>query len=340
MSDARELAVFVLGLVVVAIVLNPFLATLLDVSDGERGERIAAADRAESIELTGKNVTDLQVNRSLGTALQLSESGSAEAPLAFDSDDDWAVSTWVRLTDTNTTGQQTIVSLAGRVTLVHNGTTDEWAGWVYDDTTSDLHRVAVNTSTPGQWTLLTFERSGTDLTLTRNVTTQSSSTLADAETTQTLNTSSLHGSLEETRTFNASLSSAQRTQLYDDPTAPTPARTQRVMYDRYDPIGSTVSSFPLFGAAGTVSVSGGTLVDGFAESVTIDESDYSVADGFVVRDAGGDLENSPMYARWTSTNIGALRGVLDGLNSAVPAGIGLLTIGIIVLAARTLLDGF
>jgi hypothetical protein len=185
-----------------------------------------------------------------------------------------------------------------RTILAYNGSASEWACWSYDDASGETHRVAVSASTPTSFTNLQCERDSTALTLRVNDTTTASVQTDSANATvQTLQTTPLNGSVDETRVFNGTLTSSEQTALYNAPTAPLESapRQSRIMYDSY----GSLDSIPVYLAGGSLDGASATKAAGLRGQGAAEGSDWSISGDVLSVLAGGTLEGAPVvFVSW------------------------------------------
>jgi len=221
LSDGMErVAVLAIVLAIAAVTLSLFLGAVAETGTGGSGTDSTQEDLLVSggdVTLSGDNVSDPTVKQSLNDSAQLDGSGAITGELGADVAANRTVSTWARVD--NTSGVRQVVSVDSRTILVYNGTSSDWACWSYDDGTGQTHRVAVNATSPGALTNLQCERASGALTLRVNDTSTTSVQTDSANATaQTLQTEPLDGRIDETRTFNGTLTSAEQSALYTAPT--------------------------------------------------------------------------------------------------------------------------
>jgi hypothetical protein len=330
----KVVGVGMIAITLMVAIVSPVLGAVVDLS-GERVTNQRTADAGETVALTGENITSVEVNQTLETALRLN-SGSTSSGIEWSPDDNWTVATWTQIDDpANATGRQTVVSVDSRALVIYNGSSSEWVGYYVQDATGEVYEVRTSATDPANWTHVTLTRDGSSLSLATNATVQQTVTLDVGNTTQdNVTASQLDGSLEETRVFTRTLSGNERTDLVTSPSVALddPAHV-RLMYDGYATLGSSISSFPVFGdgATSSATVSSGVLRDGFGgQEVT--ESDYRLQNRQIQRTAGSVLLGQPMYASYDSTTFGPLSSLIDSLISIGVATFGLLVIGLLVIA--------
>lgn len=331
----KAVGVGMIAIALMVAIVSPVIGVVGDLS-GERTTIQRSADAGEQVALTGDNITDVEVNQTLETAVRLN-SGSTESGITWSPADSWTLATWTQIDDpANATGRQSIVSVDSRAIVLYNGTSSEWIGYWVSDATGDVYEVRTAASDPANWTHVTLTRDGNTLSLAENATVQNSVTLDAGNTTaDNVTASQLDGSLEETRFYERALSASERTDLVTEPSVALddPAHV-RLMYDGYGALGDSVSSFPAFGSGATTSasVSSGTLRDGFAGQ-TVTEDDYYLQNREIRRAAGSVLAGQPMYASYDTTTFGPFTSLMDSLISIGGATFGLLVIGLLVIAA-------
>ncbi|RDZ39418.1 hypothetical protein C5B91_20210 [Haloferax sp. Atlit-10N] len=337
MSDQiEEIAGVIILLVISAVVIGALYTAAIGVNS-EREAFQTSSDSSSPVSLQGTNITDLEVQQSLGTKASFSN-GFAKGNFNWTPDSSWTLSTWVSVDDPeNRTGMMTVVSADGRATILYNATTDEWVGIVYDDASMTTHQIEASATDPSNSTFLTLERSGDEIYLTESANVSASGTVNDStSTTAVINATNLHGTLEETRVYDVRVTAGERTDLFQNPVQPiSPDPVARVMYDSW---GDSISGIPIFGG-GTLSATGASVVEGFA-GANVTSSDYEVSSGQVVRSDGGVLDGSPMYVSYASTVTTAFASALVGFSNAAQTAMIVIAISLIAVAAAWTLDMF
>jgi len=339
MVTLRQVASIVITAVIIALVLNQFGVVGGGVISGQGTTQAELAPSGGDISLSGDNISVISVHQSLNDSAKLDGSGAITGDLGDDVADNRTVSTWARVE--NTTGVRQIVSVDSRTILVYNGSTSEWACWSYDDTSGQTHRVGVADASPG-WSNLQCERAGGTLTLRVNNSDDTAITSVATDsanaTTQTLETEPLDGQIDETRTFNGTLSSTERDALYTAPTAPLESapRQSRIMYDSY----GSLDSIPVYLAGGSLDGTTATKAGGLVGQGATEGSDWSLSSGTLSLLAGGALEGAPVvFVAWA---FGSGGGVIsfNQLLATMGAGLRILALVAIVGAAAILYNEF
>jgi len=249
----------------------------------------------------------LTVEQSLGDAARLDGtqdsyiSGPVEANVSGDAE----VTTWVRVN--NTPGTQLVYADTERL-LLYRGSTNEWVAAYYNATDGQTWTVTELANDPTTWTHVTVAHNDSDLTIYENNTDTSTTTLTDgnAITGNVTADSNLDGSLDETRVFDRVLTSTERQQLIDQPTAPLTGaeRSSRIMYDTF---ADTPSSYPAFITGGSLNTVGVSKIAGF-DGATVTESDWSRS-VLTLSSFSGPLAGAPgVYASYQSYS-GAFAGL-------------------------------
>jgi hypothetical protein len=340
MVTVREIASVVVLAVILGLVLNQFGVVGAAVVDGG-GSTGSTEDglltSGGSVTLSGTNVSVIDVHQSLNDSADLDGSGAITGDLGDNVADTRTVSTWVRVD--NTSGVRQLVSVDSRTILVFNGTSSEWACWSYDDASGDTHRVAASATSPGAWTNLQCERDSGTLTLRVNDTsTNTVQTDSANATAQTLQTTPLDGRVDETRTFNGSLSSSEQSALYNAPTAPLESapRQSRVMYDSY----GSLDSIPVYIAGGSLDGPQATKAAGLQGQGAIEGTDWSISTDTLSLLSGGTLEGAPVvFVAWAFGSGGGIVN-FQQLLATMGGGLSLLALVAVVGAAAILYNEF
>jgi hypothetical protein len=340
MVTLRQVASIVVTAAILALVLNQFGVVGGAVSSGgaQDSTQASLAPSGGDITLSGDNVSVISVHQSLNDSAQLDGSGGITGDLGAGVADNRTVSTWA--TVNNTTGVRQIISVDSRTILVYNGTSSEWACWSYDDASGQTHRVAVADASPG-WSNLQCERAGGALTLRVNDTsTATVSTDSANATAQTLQTKPLDGRVDETRTFNGTLSSTEQSALYTAPTAPLESapRQSRIMYDSY----GSLDSIPVYLAGGSLDGTAATKAGGLVGQGATEGDDWSLSSGTLSLLPGGVVEGAPVvFVTWAFGG-GSGGGVVNfqQLIATMGGGLRLLALVAIVGAAVILYNEF
>lgn len=250
----------------------------------------------------------LTVEQSLGDAARLdgTQDSYISGPAGANVTGDAEVATWVRVN--NTPGTQIVYADTERL-LLYRGSTNEWVGAYYNASDGQTWTVTELANDPTTWTHVTLAHNETTLMLSEDNSNTSTTALTDGNAIAGNVTadSNLDGSLEETRTFDRVLTSSERQQLIDQPTAPLTGteRSSRVMYDSFQ---TTPASYPTFIAGGSVTATGVSKVAGFAGQ-TVTDSDWSRT-VLTLSSFSGPLAGAPgVYASYQGYS-GAFAGLI------------------------------
>lgn len=331
----EEIAGALIAVTIALIVVSQLVGVGLSLGGGSETVRTDAVPSGGQVQLAGANVTVLEVHQSLNDSARLDGSGSISGSLGSDVADNRTVSTWARIRDQS--GRQQVASIDSRTQIVYNASSAEWACWSYSDVTTETHRVAVNTSSPGALTNLQCERAGGTLELRRNDTAAVNSVTLDSAnaTNRTLQTQALNGSVDETRVYNGSLSATEHGTLVAAPTAPLNVsnRVARVYYDSYGSYGSV----PVYISGGSLDTSAASKAPGLQGQGAGNSSDYTISGDTITLDSGGTLEGAPAifveFARERS-----VAGVLQSIIGAIGGVLALLVLLPLIFAAARLLE--
>ena len=341
MSDIFD-AVKLVGWSIIAI------AVLVLVLDGVFGIGVTASQSTNAgafaisggtAQLSGHNISDVSVNQSLGHAARLDGtrdsyvSGSSDVEL----EGNWTVSTYVRVDNLSRT--QTVVSVGSEQMILYNGSTNEYVGVWYDQSSGDTYAVREVANTPGNLTHVALVRNQSQPEAISLYEDNSDIATTSTATATTFAAGNLDGDLDETRTFNRSLNSSQRQQLIDRPTAPLPGtnRTSRVMFDSYS---ASPSSYPMFFVAGDVTASNVQRVDGLDAEATTAGTDYTRSGRTISVVDGGSLDGAPaLYASYAVT-VGPFVAVFTALQTTGGAALGLLVVGLLLFVGTRIMDLF
>jgi hypothetical protein len=309
------------------------IAAGIDASSGGALESYADSQLVSggTVTLSGANISDAEVKQSLNDSAALDGSGAITGTLGDDVADNRTVSTWARVN--NSTGVRQIVSVDSRTILVYNASTSEWACWSYDDASGETHRVAVADATPEGWTNLQCERAAGSLTLRVNDTSSATVQTDSANTTaETLQTTPLNGTVDETRVFNGTLTSSEQTALYSSPTAPLESadRQSRVMYDSY----GGLDSIPVYFAGGSLDGTAASKGVGLQGQAAVEGTDWAISSDTISLLAGGTLAGAPViFVSWLAGGGGV---VLPGFTAGLSAAVGVFAliptvIGVVII---------
>lgn len=353
MSDLLDrlglIAKGVLGIALVIAILNPFFGGLASQSGGERVVGEARFGTTDTAKLRPPVDTNLAVQQSLGTKIAFGGDGSFTASVDSDVDETYAYCTWASLNAAATGHNETIAVWDGEQHLQYAGnrTHPHYVGTWYDPGARVTYDVAVNASAISVTspTHLCLEHDGDTLTLSANAT-NSNSVATDGSHTVTdggvTGFSGLDGTVEETRLYDATLSTTERAALRDHPTAPVPTpptRVARVMYDSYHAVGSSMPDLPVYFTSSSGTVDGGSVVEGFAGQPT-DGDDYNLENGGfrLVATDGGTLDGAPVaFVQYDAVASGFAR-VYARVQTVGATALGIIVVGLLLIAAGFVVD--
>jgi len=292
-------------------------------------------------------VNNLTTEQTLGTQLNFDGTGAIEGQ-TDDLGGNWSVCTWARPDDTD--ANMTVISVQGEQTIQYlgNQTTPQWVGRYWDAGERETYDVAVDATATGTRTHVCFQQTTNDITLYANasasptVTTTGSHTLTDAQ----YNISAFNGSVEETRIYNASLDSADRTTLRDHPSRPlgTPTPVARIMYDvRSGP----VTSIPMYFTGTSATVTNADIEPGVGGDDLTEGTDYRVdnlqlGNPKLIALDGGDLDGAPVVFISYDSQTSMLEGAFMNAWQLLKYVVIFFVLGILASAgyfAHNMLDG-
>lgn len=324
MPDDGELVNILVAIIAAFAILFVGIALLDSGTDNPEGtaveEHARLADEGEWVHIDhGDLGRDQTVFDSRGNAIRLTGADDSfvesDQSIEFATDANWTVSTWANVSDGAGSKNMTAVSLNGRVLLQYNGSQSNWSVWYFDEGSRDSWRANVSApNQPGNFTLITAQHNGTHLTIYRNQTQGDvvNTSAGDNIEPVWINATNWEGDLDETRTWDANITDAQRNALFNNPIDPVVnSRTARLYYDQ-----GTGTEVLVFHAGGTATLSNGSWVDGLAGK-TLDEktgpadvvggNDYEWdEEGPRIKPrSGGELEDQPVawvdYTRFDQT---------------------------------------
>lgn len=343
MSTARKFGTIAIGIIVVSLVLNQFIAA------GPGGDLLV--NETATVETNGgsgqigsQHLNVLAVNTSttsLEDAVELTGANDSEVSASVDSElrGDWSFCTWARadqpVVDNNET--RTIAGL-GTSVLYYNGSRDEYVAWYYDEGGREAYDASVDAPTPTNMTLVCADRSGSNLTIHRNTTAGETVDMSGTDAAVDPPTANWDGQLEETRHWNYSLNASQRSDLHSEPVLSVNGEgpTARLAYDVYD---RSTSSVPVHFASTSASISNATLVDGF-DAVSVSEgTDFELTgenNNTVVPTGSGvvDGDGSVLFLRVTAET----GSFLERLGSTLNGAMMLLALGLVIIAAKVVME--
>jgi len=281
---------------------------------------------------------DFLVRDSRGYAVDLKGTENSyvrsNSKLDVTTNESWTVCTWASVDSESQDKTMSALSVGGDLVMTYNGSTDHWAAWYYKDGGRSSYRVDVPASNqPGGLSLVCVEHDGEYLSISED----------DGGAGGYLNTSEpgiaegsldaqpWDGRLEETRTFNGTLSASEQTQLYGDPVAPLPSanRTARLYYD------NARSSEPIFFASTSATVNNANWDDGHSGTVLTAGEDYELdEENQRIRVlAGSPVDGAPaVWIDWYPNN-----EQIDGVTGGVSGGFQLLATAALVIPAIVVL---
>lgn len=230
----------------------------------------------------------------------------------------WTVSVWGSLNTSAAPNElRTLLNIDGQLMLVHNGSSDEWVAYYYDEGSRDGTNVSVAApNQPGSLTNIQVVRRGDEVTIYRNTTAgETASVSSSSPFAAPVAATDWHGRLEELRIYDDALSSSVRNDLYTDPNGPTTGHNQtaRIMFDE-----PSRDSQRIFYSPATLQQSNVTFRDGVPGqeldegSMSLLGSDYEWStDGPQLKPLeGGRLDGAPVayvdYTRLASVRANTL----------------------------------
>lgn len=333
MDTVKTVGVALMGLALMVAVLNGvfgvFLASGADVTHEETISLNAEGVGDVPVQGLGVGVQNFSANQSLGTAAAFTGEpdsyASSTQSISVSDSPDWTVSTWARLD--NTTASQTIVSMQGRLVVYYDGT--QYSAFLYQ-TGGNSYRANVSAPDPTNWTHLSVVMDSNQMTIYRgNTAGETVSTSTSNAVSGNFSAGNMDGAVEETRTWNTALNSTERQELIDHPTRPHSTRASaRIMYDAR----SQVSTLPVFGSPASLQLYNADIVDGFDGEELVEGVDYRLSGGERnIVALSEKLEGAhAVYATYDEGGFGGLMGQLVNVGGSA---LGLVAIGLIVLAA-------
>lgn len=296
-----------------------------------------------------ENVTALQTQQTLGTELQFAGDGAFEGDINAELSGDWAVCTWVQPDDTD--ANMTVVAVSGEQQIQYHGnrSTPQWVGMYYDPAERESYDVSVTAADTANRTHLCFEQSGGAITLRANGTASSTvNTTGDYTLTDgRYNISDLNGSVDETRVYNTSLDTSQRTALRDQPSRPLDGVTPvaRVMYDARS---GPVSALPLYFSGTTGTVTNAQLQPGVGGDTLQEGTDYTLSNPALGRPVlsvvdGGDLDGAPVVFVSYGSEDNGFTGTFDAMWTSLTQVPQFVALGFVLLGgivAMRLMEDF
>ena len=282
---------------------------------------------------TGTNITG--VEQTLGDSVELTgASAGVDAPVTSWDMQYFAACSWARTQ--RTTGQMAVLSISGEAVLTYNASGGRWVGWIYNTSSTHSYRVEASASTaPTAFTHVCLEHNGTDLNIYENATLIGSSPTGGENIATPPNASGWDGRLEELRVFDQTPTPSGYDRLYNTPVRglPTVDTSVRLMFDVRDRPSDTV---PAYFTGARATISGGTLVDGFAgESVSVQDVTLT-SDGRAVA-TSDKLNGSVLFLRVQGG--GSIVDQLTGTVTSVGgSAVTILIVGVLVIAAARLTD--
>lgn len=345
MGEARRFGKFAIGLALVGLVMSSFFGAA-----GSGG--VSQTDDVEILGGTGQlalssggsvdNVTAMQ--STLGDAVRLTGAPDSKVSATTDANvsGDWSLCTHAAA-DPAVVSNNESRSIAGfnAATLAYNGTSDEYVGHYWDAGSRNSYAVSVAAPSPEHRTLVCLQESAGTLEITRNTTGSGTVSLSADSTAPMPPAANWDGTVEETRVHNASLNVSQRSDMLAEPVLAVdgPAPAARLKYDVRN---RGAASVPIYFGGGTATLSNASFVGGATGPTLAEGVDYEIAgvvNSTVVALDGGVLDENGevVHARYDASAFG---GFLLRLEQAVASALGLLTIGLVVIAAAVLLNAW
>lgn len=339
-STLKEIGAAMVALAVVVVVLSTAFPILTDiVADGSQqtaalttsggtgtlalsaGETVARHDRAQT---------------SLGTGVELAD-GATVTGTGSDLDTQraqWSVCTYAQPAPASDNVTSTLIAY-DEAAIIHNGTSDTYRGYFFDHGNRSAVAVDIPVNGTATPTLVCLTRDNATITVSRNASAAASVQLgSDSDATPPPNTG-FNGTVDETRVYDRTLTDANKSTIVADPTGAIRGEAP-VLRVTYDARTSTQDTFRGFFAGTTVDASGATIVDSFAGEAITSGTDYefggtqnatlTVLDGGALRPTG-----EIVYATFSVNTFG---GILNSLIRIGGAALGLLVLGVLLLAAR------
>lgn len=340
-GDSDRIRQFVILAVVIAVGVSVVGSVFGAVAGTQSQDKQSFSDtlgiEEDTASLVGIEIEDVSVQQSLGQAVRLdgSQSSYLSGGGNVDVQGDFELATHVSIADQSANETQTVVSVGGSRMILYDASSDQWVGYFFDDDRDQTFIVRQDASDSSNLSHVALVHDGSHLTIIEDNNLSSSVAITDAQaTTETVTARNLNGTLEETRLFDEALSTSQRQQLIDRPTAPLPGtqRELRVMFDSFD---SSSNSFPAFFAGGEVA---GDIqsVAGFAGESATAGDDYQQNGGTITTIDGGSLDGAPvLYASWAA--LGGVFVSLTQLGNLVGLAFRLGGMLLVALVARAIL---
>lgn len=183
--------------------------------------------------------------------------------------------------------------------LFYNGSVDEYQTWFFDDGSRESATVGVAANDATTRTLVCGQVDGSTLTVYRNTTQGATEALDGNQVTTEPANNNWDGTIEETRIFNRSLNSSQRSELNTTPALAVTgdAAAIRLTYDSFE---SNPNSVGAYFASGDAKLSNASLASGVSGPALTEGTDYetggqygqevSVLDGGQLDDDGEVLQ--------------------------------------------------
>lgn len=339
MSDAERYATAAIGLVVFALIFNSFFGAvgLIGTVTDSGATGVVDGDGQLGIPYSASVENHTQTQATLGDSLALDGSDDASATVDANASvsGNYSLSTWVRLDNQTRT---MLVADYEDLSIVYNGSTNEYAGYYWSDQTRSLHRISGTATDAGNWTLLSVQRRGSQLVLFEDSTQIASADVTGDGSATMPPLDNVNGQVEETRLHDYALSSNQLTEWQSERALAVSgdAPALRVTYDSRDG-----DSTPVFFAAGSVDRGSGTsFADGFtAPNLTAgDDYVWGGTRGATVTIPTGSVLEQDGAVVFATYQINKFGGLLARLEAAVSGAVGLLTLALLVIAAGAIMD--
>lgn len=346
MDDLGETAKSILAVIVAVsigiAILNPVFGALFtaseDINGGTTETGVLLDNDVGDLAAPYVGVENLSVEQTLGTAAKL-DGNPGDAITATNLDlavDPHRITTctWVAVDAGATTQKATIVQTDSTLTIQYNGTAGTYEAVLYDAIERETYVADIAATNPDALTHVCAQHNGSTLTVARNAsaTTTVQTTSANAVTDAATDYGALNGTLEETRVFNASLSTAQRQALIDNPARDLPGvdRTARIMYDTR--ASGTFDDVPVYTYGGNqvLADSAASIVAGFSGD-TVTSSDYTVWNNDITATDGGVLDGAPVVFVDFDHGAAPLLYRITGIGGAV---LVVLIVGLLAYAAE------
>lgn len=253
------------------------------------GSQSIQTDYGESVESIDR------VRASLNDSVALT--GAPDSNVTIDSSadlgHDFSACTWGTLNSSVVTADEDGLLLATQSAVVwYNGTSDTWDGYYYNTSSRNSFRASVAAPSPDTPTLVCLNHGTQTLNVSANTTVGSDVATGSSNTaTYPANVSGWHGTVEETRLYGSGpLNTSQRTEWVGEPALAVagPAPSTRVTYDTRST--SIPSSFDVYFATGSASVSNASLATGQTAPAIAAGTDYSTSGDTVSILGGGQLD--------------------------------------------------